>query len=431
MVFIVLSAACTSAPQGSGLASPPTGTSVQPPASSASGEPVEPPGGPLEITGQRIMIRPPHGGSFSVRGLYPWSPSPCVRPDRPRMDARYPGALSIRAADDGTLIVTVTLEFQEYLEGIAEVPPTWPAAALQAQAIAARSYVLSRTGWAGEQGEDLDTPICSTSECQVYGGIPEPRPPGIRRWYDAVRQTRGQVLLSGGSPADTVYFSTSNGRTYGNSEVFGSSPLPYLRPVLERDDGASPVSHWSVAIPLDDLATALGAAGSWPRGVPLTSVSGSGSAVRLSGGGGQERTIDASELRDAMNTWAPCLMPGRYPTSGLPTTIPSGWFTLSSSSRGLVARGRGWGHGVGMVQWGAYGKAKRGWPASRILAFYYGGLTPRSYPEPGTMQVVVATGLRSLTVDPSEPGARIAGRVLGSRKLRISGGDEITLTSSG
>ncbi len=350
-----------------------------------------------------------------------------MRPDRPSLDARYPGALSVGTSDDGTLTVTATISFREYLEGIAEVPPTWPRAALEAQVIAARSYVLSRTGWSGAEGGELEGTICATSDCQVYAGIPRPRPPGIERWYRAVRDTRGQVLLYGDRPADTVYSSTSNGRTYGNDEVFGSAPLPYLRPVDERDDGASPLSRWRVELPFGDLATVLRAAGSWPGGA-IASASVGGSAIRLSGGG-ESHTLDASGLRDAVNTWASCLLPRRYPSGGLPVTIPSGWFSVSSNPRGLTIDGRGWGHGVGMVQWGAYGKALRGWSAARILAFYYGGLTPRSYPEPGSMQVVVATGLRSLTVDPSRAGASIGDHELGTRKLHISGGDTVTIST--
>jgi stage II sporulation protein D len=237
------------------------------------------------------------------------------------------------------------------------------------------------------------------------------------------------VLLSGGRPADTVYFSTSNGRTYGNDEVFGSAPLPYLRPVPERDDSASPLARWRIDLPFGDLATVLRAAGSWPAGAPIASATVDGSGVRLTGDG-EQRTIGAGDLRDAVNTWAPCLMPQRYPSGGLPTTIPSGWFSVSAGPRGLTVTGRGWGHGVGMVQWGAYGKASRGWSASKILAYYYGGLTPRSYPEPGTMQVVVGTGLRSLTVTPSEPGARLGERTLDEAPLRIVGGDRVTVSAA-
>ncbi|HEY7762311.1 MAG TPA: SpoIID/LytB domain-containing protein, partial [Actinomycetota bacterium] len=199
VVVVALSGACTSAPtepvddRPSAAATPTAGSVVTSP--TPTPEPtVAPDAGSFRVTGQRVLVRPPRGGSFRVRGLYPWRASRCVDAERPMLDGRYPGVLSIRAVDDGTLTVAVTLDFQSYLEGIAEVPPTWPAAALEAQVIAARSYVLARTGWSGEQGEDLGTPICGTADCQVYGGIPQPRPPGLHRWFRAVRETRGRVL---------------------------------------------------------------------------------------------------------------------------------------------------------------------------------------------------------------------------------------------
>jgi len=423
---VALLTACTSAPAGPGAPSAGSPSPTPSPTAEAS-PPVSADG--LDLSAPRVSIRAPRNGSLRIRGAYPWSPSRCVDAERPSLDGDYPGTLAIRTDDDGTLTATVTITFQQYLEGIAEVPPSWPTAALEAQVIAARSYVLARTGWSGQQGGSLDTPICGTADCQVYGGIPHPRPPGMTRWYRAVRETRGQVLLFGGRPADTVYFSTSNGRTYGNDEVFGSSPLPYLRPVTERDDGASPLSRWQVELPVDDLTTVLRAAGAWPEGAAIAEATVVGSTVRVVGGG-RTRTVDASTLRDAVNTWAPCLMPRRYPSDGLPVTIPSGWFGMSASPRGLVVSGRGWGHGVGMVQWGAYGKARRGWSASQILAFYYGDITPKRFPEPGTMQVVVATGLRSMTVKPSGAGALVGGQRLGGGALRIEGGAEVTVSSA-
>jgi hypothetical protein len=72
-----------------------------------------------------------------------------------------------------------------------------------------------------------------------------------------------------------------------------------------------------------------------------------------------------------------------------------------------------------MVQWGAYGKARRGFSAAEILAYYYGGLVPEPYPEPGTIHVIVASGLTKLTAIPSGPGARIDGRVLDHRRAVV------------
>jgi hypothetical protein len=82
-----------------------------------------------------------------------------------------------------------------------------------------------------------------------------------------------------------------------------------------------------------------------------------------------------------------------------------------------------------MVQWGAYGKALRGLPASEILAFYYGGLRPEPYPEPGLIHVEVASGLTALRVLPSAPGAVLDGRELGREPITLAGGDDLTVTT--
>jgi stage II sporulation protein D len=328
------------------------------------------------------------------------------------------------------MALTVTLPFERYLEGIAEVPASWPAAALEAQAIAARSYALATTGWSGADGEALDRPICATTSCQVYRGIPVPHDPEHRRWVRAVRRTGGRVLLTDGRPATTVYFSTSNGRTYANEDVFGSAPLPYLRPVVERNDGASPTSHWRVRLPFRDLTAFLRAADRWPGGRAIRSATTSSGALTVRGQG-TTRSLDAGDLRDIVNQWAPCLRPRRYPGEeeghALPLTIPSRWLDLSTTEDAIVVTGRGWGHGVGMVQWGAYGKARRGWSASDILAFYYGGLRPATHPEPGIIHVLVASDLRTLRIVPSAAGARLDGEILDRDTIVVSGGDRLVV----
>jgi SpoIID/LytB domain protein len=416
-VLLVL-AACTSGPEPS-----------RPSPTDRDGEPTPSPSGPGEpgVVPGPASLEAPEGGSMLVRGSYPRVASRCAGAERRTLLARYPGTLTVERADDGTLALTVTLPFERYLQGIAEVPPSWPSAALEAQAVAARSYALATTGWDGREGETLPSPICATTACQVYRGIPVPREAVVRRWYTAVRRTSGQVLLFQGRPADTVYFSTSNGHTYGNEEVFGSAPLPYLRPVLERDDGASPTSRWQTRIPLEDLARFLHEAGRWPRARAVDDVRLDGSTVTVSGGG-VTRAVETSDFREAVNAWAPCLEPAAYPPGSLPVTIPSRWLHLSTDGDELVVTGRGWGHGVGMVQWGAYGKALRGWSASDILAFYYGGLRPERHPEPGLIHVQVASGLTSVRIVPSGTGAVLDGRVLGRERVEIAGGDALTVT---
>ena len=347
IAVLVLAAACTSTPSPppSPRADGGTATSTPPSSGSASGR-----------ADAAAVLRPPPGGSFLVRGAYPPAVSRCVDAEPRSLTARYPGALSVTRSEDGTLAITVTLPFDRYLQGIAEVPPSWPAAALEAQAIAARSYALATTGWDGQEGEPLREPICATTACQVYRGIPVPFEPSVRRWYGAVRRTSGQVLLFDGRPADTVYFSTSNGHTYGNEDVFGSAPLPYLRPVPERDDGASPTSRWTARIAFLDLATFLHAGGVWPAHQEIADVRLDGESIEVSGA--VSRSMELSTFRDAVNAWAPCLAPDRFPPpsrlgSALPVTIPSRWLHVRTTTDAVVVSGRGWGHVVGIVQWGA------------------------------------------------------------------------------
>jgi len=433
LTLAFVTSACTGADPGVG-----EGRSPEPDVTSAAPSPVPtsstqgptpsttPVTGPTGPTGSTTVALG-GAGSFRLDGTYPPIESSCRRFRQPTFEARYPGDVLVERGDGKTLRVIVSVSFHDYLRGIAEVPPTWPAAALEAQAIAARSYALARIGFTGPDGATLETPICATTDCQVYRGIPLERTPGIERWYAAVRRTRGRALVFDGRPADAVYFSTSNGRTYGNDEVFGSAPLPYLRGAVELDDGASPMSRWRVPLPYDDLSTFLATRGLRDEG-RITHVRRRGGTVEIRGGGGTTR-VDEAEFRGAVNGAAPCLFPGRYPTDSrfgtdLPVTIPSRWYTTALGRGEVVFEGRGWGHGVGLVQWGAYGKARKGWSTARILAHYYGGLEPRRFPEPGAIRVLVVEGISGLTITPEAPGASVAGDQLEDRVVVVEpGGD--------
>jgi SpoIID/LytB domain protein len=329
---------------------------------------------------------------------------------------------------DGSLFVVAELPFEQYVQGIAEVPRTWPMEALKAQAVAARTYALSHLDPSDPTAARLGYQLCATDQCQVYRGLGVSRGPYGGRWRTAVNRTSGQALLSGGRPANTMYFSTSNGQTHGNDEIFGGSPLSYLRPVAERDDGASPLSHWSSSVRLSDVGRFLAAAGVWPDGKAVRSVRESGSSVTVSGKkGSSSSTFDVLEFRTYLNSWAHCLDPARYPAGGLPQTVPSRWFSTRTKGGSLVMDGRGWGHGVGMVQWGAEGKAARGLGYVDILAAYYGGLRPQAYAEPRTIRIGIATGLKTVTiapdgdVSPSGTSVRSDGpwRITGGRRLHV------------
>jgi hypothetical protein len=156
-------------------------------------------------------------------------------------------------------------------------------------------------------------------------------------------------------------------------------------------------------------------------------------SIRIEGAG--RASISKESLRDALNSTASCMAPNRYPTYEkdgyrLPQTVPSRWYRASQEGNSLVLQGRGWGHGIGMVQWGAYGKAERGLGYDEILAAYYGGLTPEPAEVPGAIRILIAEGLTRLTIVPSgearvepDPGRAGPWLVTGGRGVRLQQGD--------
>jgi stage II sporulation protein D len=149
----------------------------------------------------------------------------------------YRGSLEIRAAVGPHLNAINTVGMESYLQGVvpAESPPIWPAAALQAQAVAARSYALA-TQVAGRQFDQY-----ADTRSQMYKGISAETPTATA----AVAATRGEVVMYGGEVALTYFFSTSGGYTENVENVFrGSDPKPWLRGVRDPYDGLSPYHRW-------------------------------------------------------------------------------------------------------------------------------------------------------------------------------------------
>ena len=368
------------------------------------------------------------GGFDTIDAVFMQDPTACPANQPQPLIAAYPGTLEVGREPNGSLYLISQLTFSQYLKGIAEVPPSWPQAALQAQVVAARTYALSHMN--GPTIDGLSYNLCSTDACQVYRGLGVEKGPYGQNWAQAVDSTAGQILEYQGKPIDAFYFSTSDGHTYSNAAVFGGTPLPYLQPVVENDDTQSPTSSWSVTMPLGDLAQTLSLAGRWAGGA-ITTVTQQGGTIAVSGPA-QSASMSIDAFRNALNLEAVCLQPRRYPTvSGgghLPQVVPSIWMTLQQQGGSIVMTGRGWGHGVGMVQWGAEGKAARGLDYRQILAYYYGGLQPVTVAEPGSIRVLVAAGVQEVTVAPSGP-VQVSGGPGGSGAgpVTITGGPTMTI----
>src|SRR5207245_5723213 len=134
------------------------------------------------------------------------------------------------------LAIIDRLTFDEYLQGISEMPRSWPLEALKAQVVAARTYALYQLTHPRPSGQTLGYDICSTDQCQVYRGLSVEQGAFGEAWVHAVAATRGRVLRYHGHLIQTFYHSTSPGRT--KPSFPGGSPVPYLRSVPGQDDGS-------------------------------------------------------------------------------------------------------------------------------------------------------------------------------------------------
>ena len=126
-------------------------------------------------------------------------------------DGSYRGTVEVKR-NGRALAVINEVGFEDYVRGIDEVPPSWPAAALQAQAIAARTYAAHKAADHGDTTwRAVGADICATPRCQVYNGLDAERKARGHGWLPAVEATAGRVLLEGGRPIMASYSSTANG----------------------------------------------------------------------------------------------------------------------------------------------------------------------------------------------------------------------------
>ena len=285
----------------------------------------------------------------------------------------YRGELMVWA-DDDRLVVVNRLPIEEYLRGVVplEIGERAPAerAAVEAQAIAARSYAYTHLS----PGQRFD--VRSTVDDQVYGGANAERPLSDA----AVAATRGQVLRYEGRIAETPYHSTCGGSTAEPGEVWnGERGAPYLRRVSDRIPGTdryycdpSPRFEWKRSMEGDEIARAVT---TYLRGRGSRSMVGSVRSVRvdtrtpsgrvgalvIESADGDETRLRGNEIRYAL----------RQPGGEL---LNSTYFSVERTGReGFVLRGHGYGHGIGMCQWGAIGRARAGQDAATILRTYYPG----------------------------------------------------------
>src|SRR3954466_512249 len=187
---------------------------------------------PLQVTGD---------GPLTLRG-------PATNGIR---DGQYRGWLEFRTNAVGNVLAINAIGLEQYLAGVAppESPASGPAAALEAQAVAARTYAIT-TNAGGGSGFDQ----YADTRSQMYQGVRAERP----STNAAINATRGQIVTYSGQPVTTYFFSTSGGRTENVEEsVLGTTPRPWLRSVNDPYDDVSPWHRWTVRMTMKQAARKL------------------------------------------------------------------------------------------------------------------------------------------------------------------------------
>ncbi len=299
---------------------------------------------------------------------------------------RYRGQLQVLMGRSGLQAVN-HLPLETYLPSVvgSEMPASWPQDALRAQAVAARTYVLRQR----KPAAAFD--VSATVSSQVYKGI-EAETASTR---EAVAATRGQVLTFEGGLANAVFHSSGGGTTENSGDIW-SRQLPYLVSVPDFDT-SSPVSQWQQRLDPEQLRKAFREIGGALR-IDVLATTGSGRIrqARVTGPAGT-LVLTGPELRNRLGlrstlvrfeTVAPEVAlvvsaeaPGSQPQP-LPPLPAIEAQPLQLPQPALMAIGRGFGHGVGMSQWGAYAMAQQGRDYRQILSHYYRGTELRPLPAP-------------------------------------------------
>jgi stage II sporulation protein D len=248
-------------------------------------------------------------------------------------------------ADPGRV---VELRLEDYVAGVVagEMPASFPAEALKAQAVAARSFALTRRleALAAGRRHDVGADVIS----QVFRETPSP---AARAAADA---TAGEVLALGREPVEAYFHAACGGRTEGGLAALGRD-LPYLRPVECGRCERAPGVRWTVRVPAAELgrAAGLGAEATAAR-VLVRSETGRAASVEVSAGG-RRAALAGADLRRRLG-WS---------------RLPSLAFEVRRDGDAFAFEGRGRGHGAGLCQWGAAQLAREGRSYREILKHYY------------------------------------------------------------
>jgi len=357
----------------------------------------------VAITGSdRILFQLDLGGT----GLGVWPKGTQTKYD----GWRYYGGLEFKRINGNDMTVISVINMDQYVKGVIpyELSASWPEAALQAQALCAKSYAYNNMNKHKSQGFDL----CNTTDCQVYHGTNS-----ATAKTDALCDAlSGLYVLYNGKVANTYYHSHSGGWTDDCINIWGQD-VPYLKAV--EDKWLTRVNNYSFSTTNDTLTTILKSKGNNLSAdvvdfyVGKYSPYGNAMTMCFTLADGTTLTFSGDKARTAINSSSNGVYIGshRYTivtrigihvngllrqgkTDGfyaiggdgktatldaVPKNIKvmtaSGLQTLDSTNVGYDVAGSGYGHNLGMSQWGAHGMANAGFKYDEIIKYYFTGVT--------------------------------------------------------
>jgi stage II sporulation protein D len=268
---------------------------------------------------------------------------------------KYRGNIRLVKKENLHLLVVNDIELEDYVKGILyhEVSHYWPEEALKAQAVVCRTYALYQMAENSSRDFDVTNDVYS----QVYGGKTSER----YRTNKAVEETKGIVLVYEGRVFPAYFHATCAGYTE-NASLLWNIDVPVLRGVACAFCKESPHFNWHQVTTLAELKDALAKAG--------YNLSGDIRAIETLG---RDRSGRVRELKIKTSKNDLTLSAKDFRNSLGPNIIRSTNFEVNIAGSDAVFEGLGWGHGVGMCQWGAYFMAKEGRSYQDILAYYYPG----------------------------------------------------------
>ena len=285
---------------------------------------------------QKLFIKTEEGGVIILNGR------------------RFRGNLCLIRKLNLHLLVVNSIELEDYLKGILyhEVSHYWPVEVLKAQAVVSRTYALYQIQENSRKDYDVTADIYS----QVYGGMTSER----YRTNRAVNQTRGEALVYKDKIFPAYFHATSGGYTEDAAALWNINIAP-LKGVLCSFCYESPHFKWHYVVSLNEIKDKLIASGyavNNIKGIEILNRDFSGRIKDLKiSSDVKEIKIPAKDFRQALG----------------PNVLMSTNFNLTLAGLDAVFEGTGWGHGVGMCQWGAYFLAKQGRHYTEILRYYYPG----------------------------------------------------------